>query len=277
MKMEENKKNTGFIVATIILAILVIGLMGYIVYDKMSNNNDKNQGNDIEDVTHKENNEQSLKEIDINSDLVKNLIYPMNSMGTEGYEWSYQNETFDTLGRLHRMQDAAYRISPDEEDLNKNQVFYKAENVKESYKKIYGPDSSYTDGDLKDSLNTCFVISNYDSTLKMYIEETGCGFDSLKSVKRVSKKYKAEQNNDYLYVYEYIQSVVVRPESLDNIEKTVVYLLDHDDQETKQIDYKDYENTIYDMINKDEVDTYKWVFKKQSDGNYYFYSGTWEN
>ena len=31
------------------------------------------------------------------------------------------------------------------------------------------------------------------------------------------------------------------------------------------------------MMNKGEVDTYKWTFKKQSDGKYYFYSGVWEN
>ena len=38
-----------------------------------------------------------------------------------------------------------------------------------------------------------------------------------------------------------------------------------------------YESLIYQMMDKGEVDTYKWTFKKQSDGKYYFYSGAWEN
>ena len=37
-----------------------------------------------------------------------------------------------------------------------------------------------------------------------------------------------------------------------------------------------YKSTINEMIDNKEVETYKWTFKKQSDGKYYFYSGEWQ-
>ena len=44
-----------------------------------------------------------------------------------------------------------------------------------------------------------------------------------------------------------------------------------------EADDSNYESIIEQMMDKGEVDTYKWTFKKQSDGKYYFYSGAWEN
>ena len=38
-----------------------------------------------------------------------------------------------------------------------------------------------------------------------------------------------------------------------------------------------YGSIIEQMMDRGEVETYKWTFKKQSDGKYYFYSGAWEN
>ena len=45
----------------------------------------------------------------------------------------------------------------------------------------------------------------------------------------------------------------------------------------KKIVYlENYKSTINEMIDNKEVETYKWTFKKQSDGKYYFYSGEWQ-
>ena len=70
--------------------------------------------------------------------------------------------------------------------------------------------------------------------------------------------------DDYIYVYEYVQSVRIRPEDVhEDGSATVAYLLDYDDKETTKIEYKDYEKTIYSMIDDGKVDTYKWTFKSK--------------
>ncbi len=274
--MEEKKSSTGIVVLITVLIMLVLGLSGFIIYDKVLN---KTKEPIVEeDNTKEENNESVAKEISVNSDLVTNLVYPRNAYDPM-YEttWIYKNETFDTLGRTIRMQDAASRIEADQDDKTNTEWYYKESSVEESYKKIYGPDANYVNGSLEKAEYLCGFIADYNSSKKMYIAGYGCGGETSKHIDYITKTYKAEQKDDDLYVYAYVQPVIMRPEDTVNYSgDTVIFLLDHNNKEIKQIDYNNYKNIIYDMMNNGEVSTYKWTFKKQSDGKYYFYSGEWE-
>lgn len=79
------KKNTGLVILTIILSVLVVALSGYIVYDKMLNNNDLDNnisdenGNNIIDNT--ENNSENLEELNFVRETRLTLIDEPNCTG----------------------------------------------------------------------------------------------------------------------------------------------------------------------------------------------------
>ena len=272
------KKNIIIIVLSVV-ALLLAATAGYLIADKVISK--KYENGSIKDDN--ENNNGDIKELELNSFLVNSLIYPKSrtGLGMLGYKdsWDYKNETIDTLGRSNMMFNAADDVHYSTDD-NNNHI-YSAALIKNNFIKIYGPDVNYYDGDIEGSIKAC-KISKYDSESNVYIAYSGCGGATGGRFKdSVSKKYKAEQDGDYIYVYEYVQSVYYRHENNDDwTSPFVVYLLDRDYKETTILegaDESNYESMIEQMMDRGEVDTYKWTFKKQSDGKYYFYSGAWEN
>ena len=124
---------------------------------------------------------------------------------------------------------------------------------------------------------------DYNEKDNTYTSSSGCGGDSCDFKDVVSKIYKAEKdpNEEYIYVYSYTQKVEGKCDS--NFETIETYLVDKNDTKTKTLYTEDagqysekYKSTINEMIDNKEVETYKWTFKKQSDGKYYFYSGEWQ-
>lgn len=271
------KNNTGLVVLITILVMAVLGLSGFIVYDKVINKDDKvttGEDNKVEENNAKE----KLTEVSIYDEVITSLRYPMNTFSIgEIKHWDYKNITIDDLTRKDMMFAAAYNVEPIKEEINQMVVeIYSATTIENNFKSIFGPDTKYTN----ESIGTqeCGKISEYNEKDSTYIAYSGCGGDSLSYIDRISKTYKAEKNSDYIYVYQYVQSISVEPDvdNQDDPDKANVYLLDHNDEHTTNIDYKNYKSIINGMIDNGEVDTYKWTFKKQSDGNYYFYSGEWQ-
>ena len=266
------KKNIIIIVLSVV-ALLLAGTVGYLIAETAISN--KYEIGDV-DNTNKENEEkEETKELEINDILVTSLIYPMNRINNLGYKdhWNYKNETIETLGRSRMMYNAAFELG-----FGSDKVYY-ASVIKSNFAKIFGPDATYYDGDIEE-VESC-LISKYDVVTQTYTAGTGCGGATIGFVDSVTKKYKVEQNNDYIYVYEYVKSVWVGPkDTMDWQSPIVVYLVDKNYEKTTILEgatESNYESIIEQMMNKGEVDTYKWTFKKQSDGKYYFYSGAWEN
>lgn len=59
------KKNTGLIVLIVVLSIAVLGLGGFIIYDKVLNNDSKNNSNEINKEDNENKNENN-KDITFN-------------------------------------------------------------------------------------------------------------------------------------------------------------------------------------------------------------------
>lgn len=279
------KKNIVIIVLSVV-ALLLSGTVGYFIAEKVVSDKYENGSineNDDNDNVEKE----ETKELELNSILVDSLIYPMNRINNIGFKdnehWTYKNETIETLGRSRMMYNAAF-------ELGFGNKTYDAYTIKNNFIKIFGPDVNYYDGDIEE-VESC-LISKYNAATNTYTAGSGCGWANVGFVDDVSKKYKVEQTGDYIYVYEYVQSVWVGPKDTSDWQSpTVVYLLGRYESlaevlgSNKESKYKvldsanesNYESIIEQMIDKGEADTYKWTFKKQSDGKYYFYSGAWEN
>ncbi len=261
--------------------------MGYLIAEKVISNKYENGSKNND---NKDNEKEEVNEISLSDSLVTSLTYPMDIIDNLGYKdrWFYKNVTINSLDRETMMRNAAIGLT--EVYRTDREIHYSAIQIKNNFIKIFGPDVNYSDGDL--SGGKC-NITKYDSEKNVYIAYSGCGGAMDGSfIDSVSKQYKAEQDGDYIYVYEYVQSVfITRKDKNDFGSQMVVYLLGkgatisevlNSNYESKyeilgNADEANYESIIEQMMNKGEVDTYKWTFKKQSDGKYYFYSGAWEN
>lgn len=287
--MEERNNNTGLVVLITVLVMVVLGLVGFIVYDKVINKTNEPSTGENNKVDNGEEGKEEVKEISINDSLITSLVYPVDVVFGVGYAdgvtWKYQDITINDLTRANMMHAAAYKLKPIRENFGEGmENFYSAKEIEDSFKNMFGPDTKYTNGDIEGKMDNgyeifeCGQIYEYNENDNTYMTTGGCGGDSLGYTDYISKKYKAEQTDNYIYVYEYVQSALIEPEDpYADYSDTVAYLLDHDNKKETKIKYDNYKNTIYSMIDKGEVETYKWTFKKQSDGKYYFYSGAWEN
>ncbi len=84
--MENQSKNSGLYVLIVILCILVLGLGGYIVYDKIINNNTNNISNDNSKEIKKNNNRED------NTPIIKGEIND-NTNNASLYEKEYSTKT----------------------------------------------------------------------------------------------------------------------------------------------------------------------------------------
>ncbi|MCM1371159.1 MAG: hypothetical protein NC181_04665 [Clostridium sp.] len=302
-EIQKNDKNNGNIVKTVIIVLLVIALLlciGFVIYDKVisKDNDTTNTGN------NNSNNTNDVVTLDINSDLVKNLVYPYEEIDTRYTNFYAVNlvdfnvETTD----MGLFRDAALYKVPSAEvvsnvDVNKDSHAKDLEEkgliwsmcegcysyttpaaMKKAFAKIFGPDIEYTDGQgVKTSRNFY-----YDSTSPRYWTDL-MNYDG--PIGYGSKIYKAEQKGDEIYVY--IAAYLVRDDyadyiyqyssnfTLDDLDKDTA-LASYDEAYTDQQTYEAGFNKIVDqLISENKLNTYKFTFKKQSDGKYYVYSGEW--
>lgn len=278
----EKKVSTGVVVLITLLVVLLVGCISFIVYDKFIKKDNSNPT-----VTDKDKNNEAKQniEISLSDPIITSLVYPTDASVRSAAiksTWSYKNINVSQISRADMMFDAATYVKYTSTEKN-NEYFnvYSASEIEKNFKKIYGPDTTYSNANIV-SDESC-VITDYNEKDNTYTSSSGCGGDSCDFKDVVSKIYKAEKdpNEEYIYVYSYTQKVEGKCDS--NFETIETYLVDKNDTKTKTLYTEDagqysekYKSTINEMIDNKEVETYKWTFKKQSDGKYYFYSGEWQ-
>ena len=220
---------------------------------------------------------EQLGNISINSDIIKNLIYPkVNSIssGSGSGKWEWIDSDYKSLGREMMMDSAAQKF------ILKNQMSnfsILATDLKENYTKIFGPDTEYKDGKIADDL-ACSRLGKYDEIKKEYPIMTQCGGLALE-VRYEIRMYKANKTDNEIQTYFYVQPYIEGFESdtkiylLDKITKAELTNWDKIIKDKKTVSS---EEEIKEMVKNGEVATYMFTFKKQSDGNYYFQSGKWQ-
>ena len=296
----EEKKSKGKKVVIIILVILVLGLAGYISYDKYFYKYFKKA--EVKEV--KDNNKKELKNLDIESSEVKDLyeklvdysdgvMYPLGSVYNSS-KTTYNNlnkkalltKAYDDNGEISKLKD---KVTCDE--VNENGTW---ENT------IYGKDGEKCD-DSSISLER-FNISKTDIQKKLiniigidqekkieyisfepgpsftctyYNDEYYCydtqGGDNNpgNSVTQITKAEKDEKGNVYIY-----DNYILFYHNLDT-EKFDVYNTYDKDTKLNTMEIGDNPESIKDYITKygdEDINTFKHTFKKDSAGNYYWYS-----
>ncbi|MCM1444758.1 MAG: hypothetical protein NC096_05630 [Candidatus Amulumruptor caecigallinarius] len=282
--IQRNDKNNGNkikIVIIVLLVIIVLGLLAYIIFgkniNKESENNTANTGNNTSDVVT----------LDINSDLVKNLKIPY-AVEESSYFSRDLRDFKVSKGMMKYIRDLVFHylyIDPSDSshwesgdsfvelDLpyisDCGAYFYvSADEMKNKFKEFFGPDVKYVDGQGELTYSRGKVDKFYYSEKDSRYYYEACAFGGGEGFYG-SKVYKAQQKGDEIYVYiiaytgNYIENEIYDI-STDN------YLGIYKDID-KELDNA----TIEKLINENKLNTYKFTFKKQSDGKYYVYSGEW--
>ncbi len=221
----------AFIAVTIILSLIIIGLSSFIVYDKVLKNDTKKSESKVDKKTTKE--EETETEIDVNSDIVKNLVYPtVNSDADLPSGFILKNESVEfytrdikilsTISREDLSNNSMRRICVVKES-NSDEIFknvikildysednlangyecigYDENKIISKYNSMYGPDDkSYKSGYVKDG--TCYMPHYYDSETKKYYGFKNCG-GVHPIIDSVRKTYRVIMKGEYLYIYDY--------------------------------------------------------------------------
>lgn len=232
-------KKKSFIVIVILLIAIILGLCVFIAYDKnlFGIKGEKKESNNI---VEKKEDTNTTKEVDINSELVKSLVYPnsnpklrnyiqgfiLNDVNVSDYtrddkmlmaqfydkslnynnSYNYNDDSYicKTDGSGNAVITSVVRKSEGQNaNYSSDEInCYRvsADVIKSNYDKLFGIDSDYKNGDV--SVTGCGFINHYNSVDNSYYMITNCGgaYDHVDSIR---KTYKAELKGDFLYIYDY--------------------------------------------------------------------------
>lgn len=263
-------------IGNIILIIIVLGLSGYIIYDKFVNK-------DIKQPVNSEQNEVETKdvtkELDINSLAVKDLYNQVDVFNDlSSYDENYNKNYFGYFFRKDetlvkdipdplKVMIGIKNVSPNDADLRYYNDFEISEDVvKESIQKIFG-NIQYQNVDTPSYI--CSSGHKYNSSSHKYSNSlTACGFECYEGLLIETVIVKAEEVNDDLNIY-------VKPEFSKTIntcdsEKTCskeIYSDINIQNKVASVDCNQKNNDSY----IEKLDTYKFMYKK--DGISYYFQG----
>lgn len=293
-------KKKSFIVIVILLVAIIIGLCVFIAYDK-NLFGIKGEKKESSNAVEKKEDTNTTKEVDINSDLVKNLVYPHNNPGLTGgyfYNFELKNQSVTDYSRDDLIvasfnwnnQNPEYLICDVDDEGNvtlyddiinhSRCIKYSEEDIKSELYSVFGPDTNYESKTL--SMDFCGAPKYYDEKTKSYYTVMACG-GVPGTISSVRKTYKAELNGEYLNIYDYALISFAH----DSIDGTLLFN-DYDSfskyYPTMEVTTGDYvvnneseaQSKLEELINSGKANTYIWTFKKQSDGKYYYYSSKWQ-
>ncbi|MCM1370272.1 MAG: hypothetical protein NC181_00005, partial [Clostridium sp.] len=149
-------------------------------------------------------------------------------------------------------------------------LYIEMSEMKSKFTEIFGPDVEYTNGQgfytYSDSImNGIFYYDPKDSRYYYPAECCVGGGEGYYG----SKIYKVEQKDDEIYVYTIVYSTNgVDYKVYDVSTHNYLGIYEYVDEELDNA-------TIEKLINENKLNTYKFTYKKQSDGKYYVYSGEW--
>ncbi len=277
----EFKLNKKFILI-VLLAIIVI-FIGLFIYFKSTN------GNILIPVDIVSSDDKDNEDILVNKELLNDLVYlPFNSLDSDYYpfHWQYVDINVNDITPTVKIEIAASKAKL-EENVDGEIPYYKTKvAVEEEFKKLFGPDVpfSYEDTILPGS-NDCGGVTKYHEDKEIFEIVGACGWEygpiSFGGIE--SNPYKVEKINDDIYVYvDYLY--VLKEEGMTYLFKIfpkqdVDYFVSETNNEeissisTAVINGKNPKEALVIASKEGNTNKYKFTFRKQSDGKYYFYSG----
>jgi hypothetical protein len=279
------KKNTGLIVLVIVLSLLVVGLGGFIVYDKVLSNNEVennyNSSNNDSNVSSENDgvlwiNDESVKELYNMVVFYDGYYYDTKSPYYNSW-YFYENKDVDlnNISNDTKLNMACARLEANDKIKNENDSYYfNASDLELELKKIFGEDVKY------ELSKTVSGIYDYNETTKRYVRADGLGGGGDGTAPVVKHElYKAVKNGDEIILYEKFAYAKVEIINNGTSSKLKIYK----DLNKKNIINEDMERYYdggyyygYDRIRLsdyyDKISMVKYTFKKGNDNSYYFSS-----
>lgn len=281
--VKETKKGKGKTITIIILILLVLGMGGYIAYDKYFS---KELNHDKEIKGEKEEEKNQLENLDISSNQVKTAMDSFNKIFITESEL-YDNNGYsidsitnnDLVGSAIKLVDDKYFVSACEYDKEREAITmdYLNERLSNYFinKTIDMNNIKRIDNEVSYSIAQ-YEIPNlkYGSGVGIIIEGDSiklvstCGniFSANPYIER--KIVKAEEDNEYLYVYEKQAFAKYNGKEDSDNGYLVDYYKDYQKKEKVESDIESAESSEV-KPNFDLYNTYKYTFKKQ-DNKYFF-------
>ncbi len=231
--------------------------------------------------------------------ILKDLLFPYNYINTSrGFVDPIENFDVLKMSRDKKMEyvlkllydggaaevDEACYMGEDIDKCYKDSngevysVYVNADTVSEMYKKLYGTIDDYKNGTINSDYPS--IPSKYDEKTNKY---WGLGSDGDTGFSRGTIIKKVEKLNDEIDVYVDVFYI------LNSSEYDGIYAGENDDNNFINNEFdtdfskslwkgssENLQKAVVDLAKQNKLQTYKFTFKKQSDGKYYVYSGEWQ-
>jgi len=263
------KKNTGLIVTIILLIVIVLGLGGYIVYDKFLKDTEDN----------KETTEVKEEILALDSEEVKGL--------TDVTKFSYFD--FDINNNESLLKVAAYSVDEEEYlsyENDSESKYFTTEILKKHFDQLFGSDRALILSDISFK-STCgydnieFVYEKDSSIFKIEnysmfeLENNYCELSNGAFKINYSEIYKAIKKDDTIEVYAYLAKIRDL-RSTFNGTAPYCYIYSNEDIIFSSESSSCKADVMMNLKNENKIETYKVTYQKQSDGKYYPIKGEWQ-
>lgn len=298
MEVKNKKKSVGLVILIIVLILIILGLIGYICYDKGIIFK-KPEPREQVVKNSKDEKEKDLTNQEIIKDLNKKIFY-MNTYGhiqNDDYDmarmgvYSFRNDE-SLMGNIFNNlnDDLKLKIVLDELlGTNKFQAIDNTDLENSDIKQlvsVYGMDSakkissSVVEDEYKNyfgdstvnhkSFDVCFGYIYDNNTNNYYYIEPQCGGSNPNSAYAYINKYTVKGDEAYVYV-NYGLSIYV-PDASEANDVNIYKDLKEKEIYRENISEDEANNFRINESNYKEFSEYKYTFKKDNKGNYYFVS-----
>jgi len=263
----EKKNNKGLVVIIVILVLLVLGLGGYIIYDKfMSDDKIANEGETkVEEKAEKE----EAEDLSLVSTSLIQKIVDYNIDQLDAYEKNFTVTETPNNEQLQAMFDYFW------DNGNGTPQTITQSSVSTYFKNVYGMElSSYPDI----ICNICnLVLYTYDNTKEAYVLTGNHGHDGNHVSAFIHKAYDIQKNSDeYVITLNKVYGVdMMRGKSgfysdakRNNKITDLDQFINKDTGEGDNDSALNYYNTNYESL-KETSPKYKYTFKKNEIGEFY--------
>lgn len=272
----EKKSNKGLICLVIILIVLVLGLGGYIVYDKVLNvekesnkEQEKQNENKTEDILSEEEKEQLNEKMQI-------IMEMDDEFDTPHFGYYYEEEQFLTseMGNQEKIFLALRSLEPERINIPYHEeenapLIFTEEEVDKALKKIFGSKVVYK----HEYSHRRFegILRKYNSDKKQYeVNNTEVGSRFGVQTEYLITDYKKENNEAKLSVKAAIILSDFNEKGTSSIYNPT-HELGSDSKDDLVVANIKWEDSSSLETYADKLDTYIFTFKQEED-NYYFYS-----
>lgn len=285
----EKKTNAGLITLVVVLALALAAAVGWGVWQMVQNGRQEAETGtgtgtekDEDDKHEREGEGAKVEEVALDDPVVQRLWHNFDAVefGRVGGEGPLREASFyinaDALAgnpskelmtgiALQTIPEYKYCegwLNNDYGDSRNPQGCYDGDRVRVKIKEIFGKDVTFQDGDIAGA-NYCGRYEYSAKNHEFYAEGMGCGGNGGEAVER--GLYKAEREGDKLYLYE--GALGATPGAIYHIKlpNDENELLDYD----RPLNFAGDDGYIL-LDHLDEVDQFKWTFKKNADGEYVF-------